>query len=134
MPFDPTPDAKLTEALDLRAAHAKQIEALTMPGLSDKERIERFAEAAGFDNDARKHAAQRVKHRSNASAVWWFGSPSESLFADLPGCQCPVLERAHNHANWSDIPLNIPADWQPTAAELWPFSRVQIYARTGLEI
>ncbi len=134
MPYDFIPDAKLTLALDLKAAHTSQIEALTAPGIHGVRRVEQFAKAADF-NDAQTSMSlsTTVMGTPPATAVWQRGDAQKSLFANLPNCDCPVVERAGG-ANWPDIPSYIPDNWHPTAAELWPFSRVQIYARTGLEV
>lgn len=134
MPYDSIPDAKLTLALDLKAAHTLQIEALTAPGLTDQERVERFAEAAGFSDVERGSALARNDWLGPAKAVWYAAFATKNLFANLPSCLCPVNEKYTERANWPDIPPYIPDNWQPAAAALWPFSRVQIYARTGLEV
>jgi hypothetical protein len=41
-------DKQISKMASLRAAHLAQIEALTAPGMNKRERIERFAKAAGF--------------------------------------------------------------------------------------
>jgi hypothetical protein len=89
---------QVNEAAEYRVSHLAQIEALTMPGLNDYERVKRFGEAVGeagiyiyvYDSYCRLSCGLRP---SPARAVWELGKLPKSLFADLPGCECPVFER-----------------------------------------
>jgi hypothetical protein len=117
---------KQTSALaDLRIAHEAQIEALTAPGLTDEERVIRFGEAAGFGAGAITLALARLRYESPSNVVWLFGRYDRSLFGDLPGCQCPVIENDVGRASYPGIPSLIPLVWQPDRATLECFARVQ---------
>lgn len=121
----------------LRAAHEAQIEALTAPGLSDAERVDRFAAVARFEAPSRVTARTEVEHgrESPAYAVWCYGCYELSLFADLPGCNCPVVEKVcgnrsyQGRVSYVGIPIGFGRDWAPTLDELKVFARVQQRAR-----
>jgi hypothetical protein len=126
-----------TFAAELKAAHLAQIEALTMPGLTKLERIERFATAARFYETQRQEAIESAratcdccKDNSAAGICWREGAAPYSLFADLPGCRCPVME-VMGGAKLEGIPDRIPYDWSPTAEQLLPFARIQQERRLG---
>ena len=116
-------EAQISAQADLRMSHLAQIEALTRPGLSDCDRLEEFARAAGFTEDELWVARHMAKDCSPARAVWGQGGAQRSLFASLPGCRCPVEEQL------SGVPRFIESLWRPTATELEPFSRIQIARR-----
>lgn len=117
---------QISAQAELRLSHLAQIEALTKPGLSDRKRVEMFSEAAGLSNLERSISFDLLVYRdSPARTVWSWGEPQRSLFANLPGCRCPVIERLDG------IPLRIPNNWRPTAAQLETFSRIQIKRRFG---
>lgn len=117
--------------VDLVQKHEAQIAALTEPGLDDAERIRRFGEAAGFDEGAFKGVRSYAFEdgESVAYAVWNIGYCPASLFADLPGCKCPVIEVAVGRKSFFGIPSDIPYDWQPTVEVLRRFAEVQQEAR-----
>jgi hypothetical protein len=115
---------------ELRIAHEAQIEALTAPGLTDEERVRRFGEAAGFrEYDMTDALTWLGLDKSPPSSVWSYGQYERSLFADLPGCACPVIENRAGRASYPGIPSHIPRDWQPDRATLECFARVQQEAR-----
>jgi hypothetical protein len=129
-------EADITYAAELKAAHIAQIEALTAPGLSDSERLTRFSQAARFDAKWTEEVAvafhsQRTHSFDVAYVCWTVGQAPYSLFADLPGCSCPVIEVDMGHAKFDGIPARIPFDWQPTAEMLEAFARVQQERRLG---
>lgn len=114
-------------AAELKAAHLAQIAALTDPGLTREERLERFMEAARFPPEECEHCrrnARQIRSWSVARIVWAYGSAPWSLFGDMPGCQCPVIEVARG-AKIAGIPAHIPTDWTPTVSDLLPFARIQ---------
>jgi hypothetical protein len=118
-------------AATLKAAHIAQIDALTREGLSESERIDLSADAAGFDEDERLSAhLQHFNGCSAAAAVWTFGRPQLSLFANMPGCKCPVFEQIkHGKMQSKLIPCYLDRDWSPTVAVLEEFARIQQEAR-----
>jgi hypothetical protein len=118
-------------AATLKAAHIAQIDALTREGLSESQRVELFAEAAGFCEDELVSAhLHHFDGYTPAAAVWTFGDPALSLFASLPGCSCPVIEQVkHGKMQSKLIPCYIDRDWSPTVAVLEDFARVQQEAR-----
>lgn len=128
--------AEVTYAAELKAAHLAQIEALTAPGLTDDERTKRFMTAARFNDAQRISVLDERALRKNcgcahcrnypvASTVWAIADAPYSLFANLPGCECPVIEVRWGRANFEGIPARIEFDWSPTAEELQAFARVQ---------
>lgn len=117
MPFDKT---NVITTHRLAACHEAQIDALTMPGLADEERVRRFAKAAGFINRQLAWVLAELQSGANAAfSVWNNGAPQKSIFADLPGCQCPVTEKLPG------VPHYIPRDWNPTRSDLEVFARIQ---------
>lgn len=84
---------QISEAAAWRACYLRQIEILTDPKLSDREKVERFAEAAGYE---RERAVEELRSEPLILAVWRTGDVEHSLFADLPGCGCPVIECSLN--------------------------------------
>jgi hypothetical protein len=115
---------------EYRAGYLLQIEALLAPGLTDVDRVRRFADAAGFSSWELEEAINQIKHRSVTCAVWYMGGAHKSLFASLlpDGC-CPIIEvRRHGTAI-----AGMPTDWnydRPfTRDELEAFSRVQLERR-----
>lgn len=116
-------EADISAQAELQLSHLAQIEALTKPGLSDRNRLDLFAEVAGFNVHELWVAHHILYDCSPARAAWGQGDAQRSLFASLPGCRCPVEK------NLSGVPHDIPDDWCPTAAELEPFSRIQIERR-----
>lgn len=122
MPFDSQPT---TTTNPLAACHEAQIDALTLPGLSYEERVRRFAEAAGFDEFQTQTALIKDYRVSPAKSVWWVGEPQKSIFANLPGCRCPVQE------GLPGVPHFTPWDWQPTRSDLEVFARIQQERRSG---
>jgi hypothetical protein len=135
MPFDMMVETE-TETktkTELQVAHEAQIEALTARGLTDEERVRRSCEAARFHPLDMRDAMESLRGgASPAKAVWYNGGAAFSLFGNLPGCECPVIEVANGNAAFPGIPDNIPFHWRPTAAELEPFSRVQREQRGDL--
>ena len=129
---DRKPD-QISSAAKLKAAHLAQIDALTREGLSDDERIDLFADAAKFLLSQRVSAHVQVFNGCTpATAVWTFGNPPLSLFANLPGCKCPVIEQATRGKKQSKlIPCYVEADWSPTVEVLEEFARIQQKARLG---
>lgn len=118
-----TPD-QITAEAEMRLSHMAQIEALTMKGLSERERVERFGKAASLGKDMIDWCVGRLAVASAAWAVWNYSGEREcSLFAHLPGCYCPVLEKI------SGVPREIPWNWNPDAAQLKVFSRIQLERR-----
>lgn len=117
--------------IDLAQKHEAQIRALTEPGLEPAERVKRFGEAAGFDEEDFEDVRSYVFEdgESAAFAVWRIGYRSASLFADLPGCDCPVFEVMCGRKNFPGIPNKIPDDWQPTVEVLRRFAEIQQEAR-----
>ena len=115
-------------AAELRISHLAQIEALTKPGLSDKERLELFADAAGFDKAHKISLMISVFPNYSVSRnAWGYGIFEKSLFAYLPGCMCPVQECLPG------VPQDmVPNDWEPTVAMLERFSEIQIERRCGV--
>lgn len=123
MPFDSNPTATVHP---LAACHEAQIDALTLPGLSDEERIRRFAEAAGFDVQQRTIAYRDIAvNYSAAYACWNVVDFGKSLFAQLPGCACPVVEML------SGFPPYVPDNWNPSHSDLELFARIQQERRPG---
>ena len=122
-----------TYAAQLKASHLQQIEILTGGGRRDYEAILQFSAAAGF-NDSEEHSALAMMRAgwTAAAAVWTVGCARRSLFADLPGCGCPVQERVTT-GRFDDtlIPVEIPKNWRPSRAVLEDFARVQQEARIG---
>jgi hypothetical protein len=115
---------------ELRMAHEAQIEALTAPGLSDEERVRRFGEAAGFSTfDITSVLTGFRCAETLTSVLWYFGGYGRSLFGNLPGCECPVIEKRRGTAAYPGIPTFIPNNWQPDRATLEAFARVQQEAR-----
>lgn len=102
----------------------EQIDALTAPGLSDEERVMRFCEAAELDAEFWPLLIVGYGD-APAPACWQLGMYPKSLFADLPGCKCPVLE------GLDGVPHYIPDDWDPTPAQLRIFAHHQREARFG---
>lgn len=84
-----------SEQAEYEVSWEAQIDALTAPGLTDEERVRRFADAAGFTPNQTGTALGDVKFDSVlvGEAVWFHGTPQKSLFANLPGCECPVAEK-----------------------------------------
>lgn len=110
-------------AAELRVAHLAQIDALTRPGLPDDERVKLFGKAADFKEGDWLHARCFNGRRSAAYAVWVIGGAPKSLFGNLPGCNCPVIEQLPG------VPHDMEPDWCPTAVELERFSEIQIERR-----
>lgn len=115
---------QITAEAEMRLSHMAQIEALTMKGLSEKERVRRFGNAAGFDEAAIAHALRWLSFNSAARAVWLNGNCEKSLFGSLPGCRCPTYEGLRG------VPRGeVPYNWRPDAAQLKVFSRIQLERR-----
>jgi len=127
------PDPNLEAAKELQLHHFLQIEALLKPGLSQMQRVADFAQAAEFTAFQLLNALERLNisrvASTAAAAVWNCGVPQKSLFADLPGCSCPVIETYSGRQSWPGIPEIILDNWNPTEATLLDFSRVQIKER-----
>jgi hypothetical protein len=130
-------EAEVTFAAELKAAHLAQIDALTAPGLTRRERVRRFLEAARFPPDQR-HAVLAnccecagCRDITAAYIVWREGLAPYSLFGNLPGCCCPVIEVHDGRADFEGIPANVHYDWSPTAEDLLPFARIQQERRIG---
>jgi hypothetical protein len=131
--------ADVTYAARLKAAHIAQIDIL-MPRpsyigrLGHIERVHAFANAAEFD-DGQFQSAVAIVHKQNytaAAAVWSVGLAPLSLFANLPGCGCPVQERFENgRFSLLLIPSAVRGDWNPNKAVLEDFARIQQEARLG---
>lgn len=136
------------ELAALKIAHELQIAALTEPGVSTNDRLSRFlaaigkpddlyllwfTERAGTHHGARYFAwAKSVPGESVAHILWAdTGGMEQSLFANLPGCQCPVIEVGWGRRRFPGIPRDIPIDWSPDRAALQAFARVQQEARYG---
>ena len=118
---------------ELALAHEQQIAALTDPWLTDKKRVRRFGEAAGFNEKETKKAIKNLAYSSAAKAVWFEARPEKSLFANLPSCECPVRENEYSPGKHPDIPkVRGISDWRPTRADLKAFARVQQEARHAL--
>jgi hypothetical protein len=122
-------ETDITFAAELKAAHLAQIEALTAPGLNRFVRAERFMQAARFGVRSIIYVREmlmkcRATEVSVAWAVWTKGSAPYSLFGNMPGCNCPVLEVAEGR-DIAGIPRHIPHNWEPTVEDLLPFARVQ---------
>lgn len=118
-------EADVSAQAELRASHLAQIEVLTKPGLTEPERIKRFFEAAGYDDEFNQKTSVGLLEfgYSAAHAVWIWGHIERSLFANLPGCSCPVLEGLQG------FPSCIEGNWRPTVTDLEAFSRIQIEQR-----
>lgn len=116
-------EADISAQAELRLSHLAQIEALTKPGLTKHERVRQFAKAAEFEDSSVGYALSHLVDNTAAKAVWRNGGPPKSLFANLPGCGCPVIAGVKGFPRW------IEDDWQPTAADLEAFSRIQIERR-----
>ncbi|HVR57578.1 MAG TPA: hypothetical protein VMT72_12210 [Pseudolabrys sp.] len=114
---------QISARAELRLSHLAQIEALTKPGLAPLDRIQRFADAAEFSDKDRMEAQWSLRMHSYAVAVWLQAEPQKSLFANLPGCKCPVMEKLDG------VPSDMFCDWKPTVDVLEPFSRIQIERR-----
>lgn len=116
---------------ELRVAHEAQIEALTAPGLTDEERVRRFGEVVGFNDYQMRETLHTLSRASAARAVWQWRPHERSLFASLPDCECPVLEKVAGRANYPGIPTDVKNDpsWSPDRATLEAFARVQQAAR-----
>lgn len=130
-----TQTAATSKAAEMKTSHLLQIEALLEEGLSDPQRVAKFTHALGltaaFEHCvlAEMHLCSSFEH-SAAHALWNCSGPYEqSLFSDLPGCECPVVETQHGRRNYKLIPNRVPEDWQPTREVLEEFSRVQLEAR-----
>lgn len=114
------------EQAEYELSWAAQIEALTAPGLTDEERVRRFVEAAELKIPVFIYI--RILHdgsRSAAVSVWSSPNDPKSLFANLPGCKCPVIEQLEG------VPHTLPSDWHPTADQLRVFAHHQRQARFG---
>ena len=122
-----------SSAAKLKAAHLAQIDALTREGLSDEARVGLFADAAEFGDDNYLSAqVQLFNGCTPAATVWTFGNLPLSLFANMPGCKCPVIEQATRGKKQSRlIPCYVETDWSPTVEVLEEFARVQQEARLG---
>lgn len=109
----------------LAATHERQIEILLDPDLSDEAKVRAFAEEVGFNGYATLVALDELNlsGSSPSQAVWLFGDESRSLFADLPGCLCPVLEVKHGRAAFPGVPWEMPD--HPTREQLEAIARVQ---------
>jgi hypothetical protein len=118
-------------AIRLMAAHEAQIDALTAPDLTDQDRLDRFMTAAEFNAwDRDYYQAIFTKDSSKLSPahlVWREGLLPLSLFANLPRCNCPVVENIRG--KYPEIPRRIPMDWRPDRATLDAFARIQQEAR-----
>lgn len=114
---------QISAQAELRLSHLAQIEALTVPGLTSQERVERFAAAASFSIQELWWSLDGLERRGAAKNVWFRGRAAKSLFANLPGCDCPVLEELPG------VPRSIPNHWNPSAHDLETFSRIQIERR-----
>lgn len=117
----------------LKLSHEAQIEALTAPGLSDHDRLMRFANAIGQPKDYADDALRRISNYgcSVGYAVWFDGTSPLSLFAHLPKCKCPVLENTFK-IKYPGIPQAVRHDWKPYRATLERFAKVQQQARFPL--
>jgi hypothetical protein len=121
-------DRKLADtdyAAKLKASHLAQIDALTRGGLSDNSRVRAFARASDFPVQAMHNVEYMLlKGYSAATALWTYGQYPLSLFANLPGCQCPVIE------GLLKVPEILAEDgWRPSVAVLQEFARIQQEAR-----
>lgn len=135
-------DARQREEAEIfRRSHQEQIAALcdTYPG-TDEDRLRRFGKAARWD-EFQLDSALTCLMNSNASvtyAAWAIGTARYSLFADLPGCHCPVVENTEAERSGDDLPFpGLPAlplgrRWDPSREVLAQFSRVQLRER-GLD-
>lgn len=120
-----TPE-QITERAEYLVSHEAQIDALTRPGLSEKERLTRWATAVGTSaEDCVAWNYLVTQGYSAACSTWYSGLYKRSLFANLPGCRCPVMEKLPG------VPKRIPNGWSPNADELRVFSRIQIERRFG---
>lgn len=116
----------------LKVAHAAQIEALLARGISERVRFERFARAADFRvcEESKCFTRFLLLGLTAAAAAWENGIAPTSLFANLPGCACPVLEQVSARQYFGPlIPLGVEPHWKPTRAVLEEFARVQQEAR-----
>lgn len=106
------------EQAEYERSWEEQIRALTEPGLTDEERVKAFCLASGADYEDLMFFVRSLGG-SPARACWRTPFDPMSLFADLPGCSCPVIERLEG------VPHRIPKDWRPTADELRVFAHHQ---------
>jgi hypothetical protein len=125
---------KLTDtslAAKHRAAYEQQIAILLDNSLSEEEKVEKFAIAAGFSRYCREKALHDLKkYKSAIQAVWFRGSPQLSLFADLPGCWCPVFERCmRSGGEWDYIPKYASSLQHATERTLRAFANIQMEER-----
>jgi hypothetical protein len=116
-------EADVSARAALRASHLAQIDALTRPGLSPIDRVVRFGDAADLPLDKVIRSLADLVKFSPARAVWQYGDLPMSLFANLPGCRCPVIECCPG------VTHDVTIDWTPTAEELEVFSAIQLDRR-----
>lgn len=126
-------DCGLTYTLtELVASHRRQIELLTKrPPRTRNGRdriIKQFCVAARASDIANNLLSL---FGSVAHVVWHTPDNPLSLFADMPGCQCPVYEKTNNGLHEPLIPVieEVACYWRPTRNVLEAFSRVQVAAR-----
>jgi hypothetical protein len=131
---------KLTDtslAAKHRAAYEQQIAILLDKKLSELKKLEAYMVAAEFSKYYAYNARLYFKeHHCNAAmAVWSAGEVELSLFAFLPGCECPVHERAYGYCReggeWEYIPSKSTAIPFLTERQLRAFANIQMQKRFG---
>jgi hypothetical protein len=131
---------KLTDtslAAKHRAAYEQQIAILLDKKLSEPEKLEAYMLAAEFST----YRAYSTRHHfkeyncNAAMAVWSAGEVELSLFAFLPGCECPVHERTYNYrasgGEWEYIPSKSTAIPFLTERQFRAFANIQMQKRFG---
>lgn len=118
--------ALATGQIELFESHKRQIDILLDEEITHQERAQKFfIEVSGVVSpiSAFPLGFERMKH-----CVWQTGGQSKSLFGNLPGCHCPVIEVAYGKKNLKGIPKH----WnfiKFTQEGLWAFSLAQLQAR-----
>jgi len=111
-------EAQISERATMRVSHLAQIEALTKPGLTARQRIKAMCAALGEEINPEAILRSNI---SVAYAFWcWTGTCPNSLFAYMEDCRCPVQQFL------PAVPRHIPYGWKPTAKALEVFSRHQL--------
>lgn len=124
--------AVTSEAAEMKISHLVQIEAVLAVDMRCRERIEMFARAIDASDAWIAGVVNAIGDRNWAMPYWFWGDTAnypKSIFADLPGCQCPVMESRYKGMNYKLIPSRLPPNWQPSREVLEEFSKVQLTAR-----
>lgn len=125
----PTPE-QFAAMSPLQQSHELQIKALTAPGLSDRVRALCFMIAADFSEVHKFDVFAYLPLDGLIHSIWNHGSEAKSLFADLPGCNCPVIENQLERKILHGIP-DKQEDIELTREMLSRFAVVQQAHRPG---